>query len=542
MAGTTPVVGVTPADGLFTNIVKETMVPRIDYHMGELSPTFRKIIKDSNSVAKDDWGRNWIVKKTFRTGLAGAFRFGPMEEGGTLLSHTTDDALGSDVYPNFTIRGQVSQAGWPGPDASPSPGFFNWKFSLTKGKGNIFSTIDLRRIESLNATIGSEFTAMMDAAAEHVALTCCNSFFAEDYTGQTNPAPGTLAKFESPGSGTIADNSVNSSALVLTGGSIRRLADGQPVDLYHDDGGTWTRLNTGTGSEGALFVHIVDPLANAVNFINITGTAVTWPGSGDVYIVPHRAYTTAAGSDTTALGSASPTCYLPYGIESTLRSTGYLFGTSDALNNAIDLAQHPHFKSYVQSVGGVIDEDQFRRYISRCMHAYGGRYVPETFIMQEGVLNGIIDGVSGMFTIERNGTPLTLNQGYNQIGDAEVVFHAFGKKFSLVSDSFVGKGKVYGVHMRNGNWKKHVPPRLTNAATNQVFDQGLEFVAPLITGGSSIWMGVNSASSMQPGYVPASQITNQLQAPFYYPYQIMPDVIPGMKLTDVQGDLGPVNS
>lgn len=514
--------------GTLGAIIRETLTPRIDYYTKELSPWFKTVFPSSKNVVKADWGRDWLVKKTFRTGLAGAFQFGSMTPGTAYL------ATGDTAAPNFNIYGESSQSVWQTPNQATSPGFFNWQIGLTKGIGNMYIPAELRRVAATGAAIGDEFSANIDATAENVALNVCNAFFAETHTISGKQVPGILATIATTtggvfGAGAWASGTAKTAIPILSG-SIRRFADGLQVDLWYDNDGTLTKINTG----GPVFVNVTDDLADTIGLVNMgsgdsgSSYAITIPTSGTtVYITPHMAY----AATSYVLASVQPYPNLPFGIERVLINSGSLYGTAGT--GGIDLSRHPVFKSYLINVGASLDEMELMRYIARWQRSRSTLFHPDTFVCSEGVFVGYVaNGLEGVYNYERNAQALTIKGGVKDVGGSAMSFDAFGKTYFIKTDPFIGKGKMYGTVTRNQNWKRYVPPRLTNTRTHEVFDAGVEFVVPLLNpGANDIFQGVKQAAT--------AATTDMLEAPFNYPYQIVPDILPGIFAYGIQESIGP---
>ncbi len=551
-------------------VIKETMENKVDKFAGGFSSFWRDLTRSDQNVETADWGRSYIIKKTFRKGLAGAFHWG-----NTLASGTTalapDDALTSPTKPNFGIFGRAAQQGWPGPDVATTVGYFNWQIGLAKAYGNLFIPLEVKRAASLSSSIANQANHTVEATAEHVARNLCNAFMAETVvcTGTTYDATlDGVVIGEIDLSTSIALASAGSAEVTLIGGSIRRFFDGMPLDIILWDKSAdtlyWINCHNAAGtivqeSTVPFYCQQVDSLANTMQIVNITGkirsllttsTATDIPdvAAGDrAFLIPHKALMGLSWANSTSLQTCgiivvgADTSYhsnMPVGVERILKSSGTLygsgFGAATSTTAGIDLTRHPEFKTYEVSVGAALDEGTLIRLAARLEHARGSYAAPDSFYCSEGVFASLVDNLDVVHQMERNGKAINVELGV----DEGAMFRAFGRVYALKTDSFLGVGKLYGVVQRNNNWKRYVPPKCPGTQTHAGFDGGVEFVVPALTGGNSIFQGVKTTGT-SPAYPSAAgQTTDMLEAPFWMLYQIVPDVLPGLKLTDITEDYG----
>lgn len=512
-----------------TPVTQETLTPQVDENILKISRFFRRIFRDSSGVFRDKYmGEGWKVRKTFQTGTAGAFEYQPMSQAAYLTAQDTGN-------PNFQVYGTTAQRTFPGADVSGAPAYFNWLLTLNSGLGNMHMPLELLRHAELNAALIDQFANIIKATARTVAYGIVNPFFAESVNaaaGNAHALNGVLGKFACTATinGTnlvLASKGVSVAQTLGAGGSIRRITDGMRVELWENATSTsaWTLLNTA----GPLFVTHTDTLANTFKLVNVSDSAVTFTASRTYYILPYKAY----GTTTSFTTATWP--YLPMSLERLLISTGYLYGSDAAGTGAINVDNAPWFKSYVQSVGSALDENTLRRYVARMAHARDNTMQIDTLLASEGVWSGYADNIDGIYTFDRNGQNLNIKGGMSNGSDdgTFMYFEAFGQRWRCMWDPWPAAGTLYGLKTDDRNFKMMVPPRLPRAGSNTQFDSGVEFVWPAVSGTSSIF---------GPTYNTAGALTDMVQAPFYYPFEFVPDVIPGMKLTGITESYGPVNS
>jgi hypothetical protein len=510
-------------------IVRETMAPQIDYYERELSPFFKNKIATSAGVMPTKlggWGRNWEIIKTFRTGVSGTFGWADVDPVGNVALHPGIDSP-SDPNPNFQVFGTSAYQTWPSAAKTTAPAYFNWKFGLCRGKGNVHFPAELLRIDAMDAAIGEQYGALIDGCAELVAMTQCNAFHAESVTpaGATYPLDGIIGAV-SAADFDLTDNlwPINTASdCTLTMGSIRRFAEGMPVDLYYVSSTTAYKMNDNS-DDLPVWVNIADAYGDKVTLFHTgagsgtsdgidSGNSGNFPTSGTIYLVQRGTY--AENVDLSA--ATSPR--LPYGWERVLKSSGTLYGTT---SGSIDLARHPWFRSYViDNVGATLDETLFLEYLARIFYARSFSMAPDEFWMTPGVFNSYItNGLEGVYFYERNGERVTLDQGVAGTPDSMMKFSAFGKTFSIGVDPFIGKGKCFGVVSKNNNWKKYVPPKLKGAGSKEGFDQSVEWLVPVVNpGANGIFQGTKTSGG---------ETTDLMEAPFSYFSQWVPDVLPGI--------------
>lgn len=533
--------------------VEQTLSPSIDYQTRELSPIFRRIALDSSAV-QPDWGNiystsggtAWTVTRLFSSGLSGTISVGQMSPGSPSLTASQTTATASAA--NFNILGTGVQETWAGPAAGTSPAYFRYNIPLYKWSGNLHMTAELRRAERLDAAKMQIFEDTVNRHAENVALNLVNAFVAETLT--CTMASGTLtlegcslAEIGASISGLTDGSSTATFANVtITAGAIARFRDGMGVDLFWVDSSA-DKIYRMNPSATPVFISAVDPLANTLTLVNTSASdlSITLATNDRIFLgirgsLDNILTSTAGGANVTASYSGSAQTFfpqLPFNFERITKASGNLLGIGDCsvaqgslvtASGGIALARFPRYKSYVQSVGTALDERKLFEYHARMKHAQFD-CIPDQYIGSEGVISSITDNLDGLMTWERNGDDLSLNLGYADM----IVFNAFGEKMRIVSDPFIGKGKLYGSQWSNANWKRHTPPRMPNSQSGRGFDKSIEFMGPA-TGYPDIWVPVHNASG---------QLTSQVQCPYWLPQQILPEKTCGVLLSSIVENYGP---
>lgn len=530
----------------FSNAVQQTLYPKLDEVQAEISPVWKSLFKSTSNVYRPYWGQNWLVRKVFKTGLAGTANFDKV--GQATVGWNSDTTVTGGNSPNFTNYGTGAQSVWQTPGQAVNPGYHQWVFPLWKMLGTAYIPLDLIRAAEQGANIYDEAEGIVEGTAMTVAYQRANAFFAETDTIVSNDGPDTitfpgcvLGSFDTTSTSPAALADANAISVTLTSGAIARFEDGLPVDLFQavtentDEIVLWNWNSTRIPA----FINIVDGTADTIEIVNLSGSAFltkTPTAAQKCIITPWKAVDITATP--TGLGafssgvavsttSATVAVILPHGIERILVDSGTLYGDYSA-SSGISVSRYKWAKSYIPAaLGSAIDRTILVRYMAKLVH--GRKYrrkLPNLYLTTEGAFAGYTESVNGFEARQAQGQRMD----YTDEGISEDInFNAFGYRMSVRSDPFVGKGKLYGICTEDQNFKVHMPPRLRNTVTGKSFDPGVEFVAPLL-GANSFLQGVKSSTGAT---------TDMLEMPFYLLYNIVPDYIPGMKLTSVGESYGP---
>ena len=478
-----------------SQIVQETLTPKIDLLMLKLSPFFQQVFRDSRNVKNDpNIGKDWKVLRTFCLGLAGATEWASMT-GPDVLHNDNDGASGA---PGYQVYGGVET--WPGLTEATAPAYVRREVTLKRLKVTMYVPLTIIRAAMLGSSIGDQMEKTIDATAMRVAMDKCNAFFAKTISGGKN----VLGQF------TASSTNISSTGAQITlnsGSSIRRFASGMRVDLFTQ--GSGTRLNN-----DPVFVDVVDPFGTSGSPVTTgggtiklfhVGAATTSIASGTIDIVPRN-----SGRENGASSSNMPTP-----LEDILIDTGNVYGVS--------VDNYPILKSLVRDLGGLtLTESTLIKHCAHYYHARGDLFAFDHLWSTAGVWAGYFNNLDGYYQIERNGAVSNVKAG---VAD-KVTFSLYGHTLSCAADPWIPTGTVYGLKMNDGNFSMVVPPRIRRTATSPVFDPGIEFLAPLFSNTGSIFQGYKKV-----GGADAGATTDFLEAPGEHPYEIMPEYIPGMKLT-----------
>lgn len=524
-------------------ITKEVLNDKIMKFAYEKSPLFRRIFPDSKGVFFDDKiGRNWKGIQTFRTGMAGGTKWiGVPGAGSTNLNN-----IGSTTNSQINLYG--ANILYPNRNQAPTPGYGQIVYQMKQMLGNLYVPLELVQMAELGASIGEQLAATIEGTAETVAHDRILTLFRQLSSGTTISSTGHLIgncspsiTFSVPASAAVGysvpgrflqDTGGNDAVFTLGSGSVRRLRPGTRVDLYAQ--GSATKII------GDLYVDVTDEFEGTFKLLvstlaSATTTTISTSTVLDL-VIPNS-------------GRDSTTSNLPTALDEIItNSTG-----SSGTPYGIDFGTYPQFKSYV-AAGVEFTEQMLFRELGTYIGARG-RDIPDTFAATPGVWVRYFTTISNNASFYRwtqQGKPIDFkNLGPAALADNEAgfQFNAYGRVFDLIADPWLAGGfpdtdstasgnVMYGLTTRNRNFKMKAPPRLPGSKTRAPVDNSIQFLSGvLLPGASSIFLPSMAASNFHiysaTGAATASGVgyTNFMEAPFYCLYEIVPDVIPGMKLT-----------
>ena len=292
------------------------------------------------------------------------------------------------------------------------------------------------------------------------------------------------------------------------------------VDLYATAAPT-VRLNT-----AAVYVDMTHPWTNADGTDVTTGggaikLAVLGTGN-DVTLTDARVYDiTLRNCGREAGGSSLNT---PTSLEQVIVASGNI------ADWGISATTYPALASLIRDLGGaVLTEGLLMKYVAHYLHARGAVDMFNDLWSTAGVWATYFNNLDASFQIERNGALLKVKAGAAE----EMSFSLYGTTLGCKADSMLPTGTVWGLKTDDQNWSMTTPPRIRRTARSPVFDPGVEFIAPLMTGTGSIFQGYKKV-----GGADAGATTDFLEAPAEHPYECIPEVVPGLKLTTVAEHYG----
>jgi len=481
------------ATSMLSNITREMIQPYIDYVTLETSQFCGELMKTSGGVWRDpQTGRDWKVIRNFALGVGGAVEMAP-------IAGPDIADVGSAVGYNVLQKVQT----WPGLGEATQPAYLQRELTLKKLLVTMYIPLTVIKLAQMRACIGDQFGMTIKATARNVAYHRCNNFL-----GSTTNTLGTFT------SGT--SESISSTGLQVTlnaGSSIRRFTNGQRVDIFLNTGPGYVRKNS-----YPIFVGNVDAFGTSASPVTSGG------GTLKLYHV---------GAATTALANATDYDIVP-------RNSGREFGSSthatmktscldDYLKDSgtvqgVDVDNVTEIKSMVRTLSGApLSGGKLLEYVSHYLHARGGLDGIDSLWAQAGVWAAYFNSLNSEFTIERNGALVEVKDGVRQGAS----FSLGGYSLPFRTDSWLPEKTVYGLKTR-GNWTLIVPPKYPGSKSHPAFDGAIEFVWPMMNDGNGIFGGYRKV-----GGADAGAFTDILEAPGEHFFEITPEKIPGLKLTEV---------
>jgi len=467
----------------------------------EVDPIFKGMLLTSEGVAKfSDLSQGFVVRKVLSSGMSGQFRWDAVDE------DTMTNLTAATPARSHTLATRLPDSRYPSATNLPTPAIIQVSVPLTVGRGTIAFPSEYLRLDKLSASLARYTELMMKGMAKNIALTQANSFFA--------PASGELALVNvvtSNKDGNVTEELV----CTVDTGRIFQFEDGMLLDFYTNSAGTWTQKNlNGAGTavrgvvdgvdwmNGYLRVIFDEPLASAV--------------AADDSIILADTYVDAT-TDYARKG--------PLGINDMLKAAStadqYVMSPNNSSSYGFNLNKYPKFGSYLEAIGGVLDEITLNKIIGKFFEATG--ITLDTLVTTRGVINKYSENpllYGGRQVWQRQGQALQFTSGR---GEVDVAYE--GQEWTLQASRFVAPGTLYGFK-KNGNFEIVVPPRLPKAGSKETeFGPPIEFVGPSL-GYASNFIPVLSSSTH----------TEMVQAPFRTYYQVICETPQGIKLTTITED------
>ena len=376
-------------------------------------------------------------------------------------------------------------------------------------------------MDATPAVVDSVISPILQGFAQNLSHTLCNYWYLSQNDSYRLGTVGTLATGHTTltGTGGATDTPANIKSIRIntTEGAYDRFFTGQRVDIYN--GGV--RLNDdGSGAYRPAYVASVDDLKGEVVIVIPENGLTADIASGHIIYYANSGETRGSTSAAAFTGIA--------GVNSWLKSTGSLLGDEAHGTNAIDVDEHPEFKSFFKSGVGVLTEHKLRQYLRR-FHAAKSKLgqTIDSLVASDGVWLSYEAQKIGQYQIDRTGNLSNLNSQ----GSAEGFAFTFeGRTYKGHTSQYVEDGSVYGVKTSGQNWKRYVPPDYAGLQSMGEADAHVpfRFVVPALTGGSSVKFPylLNNGNKM----------TEAVQMPGMLRMQLIPDQPAGMKLTGVTTD------
>lgn len=479
-------------------ILDEIIKEELSFVMRESEPEtdgiLGKVLTTSEGVGESELGRQWKVIHTFATGLAGGFKdvdaLGPQT--------FTDLGGGGIVRSNLDFTNAAYRA-FPSASEQSTPGFVQRTIQLVQGMGNLTIPLHLLAADKMKASTTSAVNLIMKGTAKQVNQHECNHFYSTAPTtgGTSNGNSGAIVTNIPQATTAVSHTITISEAGDGVGGAIGRIArimPGMMVDIFTADYAT-------KRNAVPLVVGEVDYLARQFTVYTVTGANTFAIGGGDVDtdILVH------AGSVV-----AGTSAYGPSGFETWLKNSGSAFG--------ISFSNFPHFKSLVEAINAVLDEETLDRILTTFFDAYDNMYDLDSMIGTRGILTNYVANLDGYQQYQRNDQTLKLKQGWSSFSYTQQ-----GRDFEYLSSRYQTPGQLYIIKANDGNIKRYVPPDIEGTTGHAGFPGDIQFAAPAL----------GFPTIFAPGRGANAALVEAVECPFFRFREYCPEQMAGIKLTGI---------
>ena len=518
-------------------------------------PFFSKIVQmpaeSGGNGNGGPWGRDLRVRKTWYTGYTGVIDQGTSRQDFALYGDTAGASSNAFSHKLFT---QQNENTFPDPLLGKSQRPIRLTIGLRSSVTNLYWSMGELQAEATAAYIASDLSLKMKGFANNIAHVNANYLWLsqndnyrlmdippasehdildDDFQGSSGPIlaiePANLTCDRlHPGMrvNLVAAASAGSGATGVTKDEIRKSGGGSA---------------TSQGSETELIVVNVDPLVNKVYLRWGDGTAWTLGsgGSGNNFSVGDYLVFPGSNDGTDYKGYAGLNSWLKTGTETGTDGTKLLgneaqeFGGTDG---TIDVLQHPEFRSGKWDFKNRPLTERRLRQILRRFHMAHGKYghTCDSLFMSDGVAMAYERQWSGKEYIDRTGNLANVMKGQGMKTDdaySSFKFTMDGEEVCGYTCRNIDANTVYGTKTKNGNWKMYTPPDYPGLQKDS--QVGGKYAAFRFIGGvqqGSIKFPVLNTGGTR------SLITEGMQTPGIIRQQLVPDQIPGIKLTNVEED------
>ena len=167
------------------------------------------------------------------------------------------------------------------------------------------------------------------------------------------------------------------------------------------------------------------------------------------------------------------------GNGSTVNNANTLLGTESITGAAINVNDHPEFKSFFKSGVGSLTEGKLRKYIRR-FHAAKGKYgmSMDCLIASDGVWLDYEAQKVGQYIVDRTNGLSSLNSKGSEDG---FNFYFEGRNYKGYTSNYVDAGVVYGIKKAGNNWKRYVAPDYSDLTSMGEAPSHVPFHLPELT-------------------------------------------------------------
>lgn len=513
-----------PVGSLFStrsNSIQEILNKNVERILPTADPIFKSInMGRGNGQAI---GRDFLMHRTFMSGLSGVIRAGGAAQDFTLYGdQTSNAAVGAKLFKQSLSRV------FPDPLTGMKSQTFRLSIPMRSMDTNLALTLAELRLEATDANIAEIVEPTLAGFGRHIALTVSNYFYISqnDLYRLAKLTTGAWS-LSDPGSGANKRLTLD---LKLDNYAVNRFMVGQQVQIAAQAG---TLRNSGT----PIIVESVDETRAIVTFRIVDDTAFASLANDDIVIIP--------GTIGTA---ATPYASSPYftgiaGMRSWLKTgqggnDNIILG-AEATNESptsgrIDVTTHPEFKSLLFSAGNQPLTQQFlRRIMGRWHSSRAMRYGQsiDLLLASEGVWLAMEATQATREIIDRTGRLATVQNGQGSAGDGGLSFTYEGQTYEGKTSGCMEANTVYGIKSKN-NWDVYTPASFKGRS----FDKAppmvpFQFVGNVLNGTDSYQIPIQRQDANG-----NTALTEGVQMPGTFTMQMVPRQIPGIVITNVAED------
>lgn len=503
------------------NVIREVINNSVEELIPTGDPVFEDLMIGKGTVS--DQGRDLLVHRHFRKGMAGVIMGGGANRDMVLYGDSNNTNLGAKLFTQDVTRT------YPDPTLGTKQQSFRLSIPMRGFETNLMLTKGELQLEATKANIDEIVTPTLTGFARNMMQYVTNYFYlSQDNFYQLCNMPAS--------SRTLADSNRSLTVdIKLSTYATNRFMEGMLVQVYDSTGAT-LRTHSDFGGLPYLVVTQVDEIAGTVTFRHVRNAAMTNIGLADndiiVYANSKGDASTPYASGAFFTGIAGYNSWLKFG---TGGNDNILLG-AEATNEAgftgrIDVTVHPEFKSLSFNRNGAPLSEHYLRQVFSAWERSKSRYgqTVDTLLMPDGVLLAYESQMTTRAVIDRTQMLSTLNKG--QGTEPGFNFSWNGKTYKGRVSQYMPAGTVLGLKLQN-NWEQYSPANAKGGKKLSQVDSFIpfEFVAGIVSGTSNHMLPIMRTAAA-PGN---ALLTEGAQMPGEFKMQLVPKQPAGFRITNVQ--------
>lgn len=427
--------------------LRETIEPGIKDVLPRLDSVTTQLTRTGSGVKRVDganFGRAFEVRHTYEGALAGTHEwYSPLGSDVTTSGATTTGA--------FNVFGTGS--GWPGIADMAGGNAIQRTIKLTQGRGSLPVPLQLLLADKLDASVASILGVLVRSGAKRFGLAGVHTFWKLD-------AYNTIGTFVSDGTTLTTTLATGSQTVAIATGRIRSFYRGLFVNLFTDSAGAPDQQ---IGGSAKFAIFSVNYRTQQIKIACVSGSqALTITNT--FHVVPRHSSDTTA---TTAAGTAESTINAPEGLVDWHKATGTLF------NATIDLAKYHEFTSTVDtSYSGPLTSTVLNEQVGGITEAYDVDL--DTLVTTQGTILAFLENLEStqqLLRYDAQGSATSVKAGFMPF---KYIFN--GRELRVMTSRNCPKGTVWVLKLKDGNYKKYVPPKWDKTGMRTEYTEEVQFV------------------------------------------------------------------